>query len=323
MPTLRTVCLSAGLATTAPTSTGTPIASTAPWIAAAAAGSVYGSMSEEFSGQITRSRPRLLAGGHLGGERRGWPRRGCRGRRPADRRRPAPCAGRCPGPRPRSPGASAVGTGTANPRSGTATATAAPQDRASPCGEQEQAPLSATAKVTSGIPPRAANRAYGASAWAKASRPQGNPPKGSWDRTSSDATHRQARPKRPPGQPLDQGETDEQQRHEGGLEEGEQDPRVRADDEQPAQQQQEEREPEDRPQQQGAPQPLPPRQPGGHCDAHRCQRPHAVGREGQRQRGAGDRRDQQATRPVHVLAPRGDRLDLRGAGHPRSLGDGG
>src|SRR5680860_275131 len=54
MPWLRT-SVGSSPSTMAPTSTGTPTASTASWMSALTVGSVNGSMSVEFSGQITMS----------------------------------------------------------------------------------------------------------------------------------------------------------------------------------------------------------------------------------------------------------------------------
>src|SRR5690606_12028910 len=50
-------------------------------------------------------------------------------------------------------------------------------------------PVTATANVTSGAPPTAANRSVGASPWLNASRPRGNRPKGVRPRSASWATH--------------------------------------------------------------------------------------------------------------------------------------
>ncbi len=54
------------------------------------------------------------------------------------------------------------------------------------------APTSTTESETSGAPPSQASLASGLSAWEKASRPQGKPPKGIADLASSAATHRTA-----------------------------------------------------------------------------------------------------------------------------------
>src|SRR5680860_595986 len=53
MPTLRTP--PSGPSVSAPTRVGTPTSSTAPWMSSNTVGSLNGSMSVEFSGQITRS----------------------------------------------------------------------------------------------------------------------------------------------------------------------------------------------------------------------------------------------------------------------------
>ena len=53
-------------------------------------------------------------------------------------------------------------------------------------------PASAVAKVTSAAPPMAAHGVRVVAVWAKASRPQGNPPSGIRSRSASCATQRQA-----------------------------------------------------------------------------------------------------------------------------------
>src|SRR5690606_4805195 len=50
-------------------------------------------------------------------------------------------------------------------------------------------PIVATAKLTSGAPPRDASHTKGESAWLNASLPQGKPPNGCLDRNASCAVH--------------------------------------------------------------------------------------------------------------------------------------
>ena len=187
---------------TAPTTTGTPISSVTDWISARASALANGSMSEEFSGQITRSgravRPaatcwasRRVSRTWLSSTARRWFAKS------------SPARGTLPWTAAtvitRSPGAAAACAGTARPTAGpTSTATRAPasagarRSGSTTVNHHRPAPESTTPKLTSGAPPSEASRAYAPPAWPKASLAQGNPPQGTRSTTASPATQRHA-----------------------------------------------------------------------------------------------------------------------------------
>ena len=172
-------------------------------------GRANGSRSEAFSGQSTRSGCGTRAGLDVGGQRAASRRRGCpapAGRRaskcePAvghvaldDRddgsRGPdgAPARTRRPAPAPATAAATTTPAAATRRGRGPAARGAGDDAAASP------APVSATAKVTSGAPPSAANQRSGESGWLKASRPHGKPPNGSRSRSASCGHPRARRP---------------------------------------------------------------------------------------------------------------------------------
>ena len=179
------------------------IVSVARLIEAAARGSRVGSTSLEFSGQITRSgwstspaatRPASATVAST------WLLRTCR--RWALKSRPSrgtlPCTMATVTGAP--PPADGDPSGTSSPAAINATApSASPAPRSTDGrvrtrhGRQaavtSRPPATATAKVTSGAPPRAANRSSGESPWLNATRPHGKPPNGVRSRSASCATH--------------------------------------------------------------------------------------------------------------------------------------
>ena len=184
---------------TVPTRIGAPTARAARSIAAAASGLRSGSMSEEFSGQITRSgcgaRPAATSAASCS-VRRTWlsstARRWALKSRP--RRGTLPWIAATVTVRLRSPGGAARSAASRRQRaSGSERGTSAARDGAQPVDvgrtgarSDDRAPArqsrpASTANDSSGAPPIAASGSSGPSGWPNPTRPHGNPPNGHRD----------------------------------------------------------------------------------------------------------------------------------------------
>ena len=186
MPRLLT--LSPGPSVTAPTSTGTPTSRTASSIArrrrvVGVRVDVGGVLRPDdqvglrSAGRPARPRPARASRA-----------RGCPGPRAAGRLEAVRAAGRCPAPPRRRTCGPLVGVGHSSP---TATSIG-PSSTAGRGRDTSATPTAATASVTSGAPPTAANGVSGVWPWLKASRPQGKPPNGSRSRRASSPTQSSA-----------------------------------------------------------------------------------------------------------------------------------
>ena len=226
---------------TAPTRTGTPMSSTAPWIRAAAPASRNGSTSEAFSGQIDQAGLGLLAGRDrrqraprsrqrgclqhglaLGVEVQPQPRdvalddgHGEEGRRPTR-------VGSPPGPAHRPPG---------RPQHRRRPPPQGDQDRAlqrrppPPAGRRPARRRTSSA----GRHPRTARPSVGPSTWLKASPPPGETAE--WPAAAHRLLgHPQAPdPERPAAQPLDEGQPEGQRDDVQRLVDRQHQPRQRTD----------------------------------------------------------------------------------------------
>jgi hypothetical protein len=188
-----------GPPSTVPSTIGTPTARAARSIAAAASGLRSGSMSLAFSGHSTRSgrgrRPAAASAASCSVTRtwlsstarrcalKSRPRRGtlpCTAAIVTVRTGAPPVGGTSAASGPASSAAAATAAATAAPRTWPRTSRRAASPSASPA--------STAANDSSGAPPTAATGSSGPSGWPNATRPHGNPPKGTRARTASTPT---------------------------------------------------------------------------------------------------------------------------------------
>ncbi len=168
-------------------------------------------------------------------------------------------------------------------------------------------PSTATAKVSSGCPPSAANQRSGESAWLNASRPHGKPPNGARSRTASSSTHAAPIHAGAHGQPLDERQHRAEPGHDRRLGAGQQQPRHGADVRAgPVQQRAEERGAVEQPEPRAGAAAAPVHRPGQPGDADEGQRPDVQPRErdgsGQPGQHRGERRPARPRQGGHAPA---------------------